>query len=135
MPTLNKDSTKMLTPEGLVEQLFNGVLQQNLANPKQAAGQVIAFLSKALFYAITSSKNDPVVFLTETLILAASSSAEDETARKELLKYIADMISNAPPIMGGPSGATGGTAASAGTPAGVVGSPLVAGGKPVVGKP
>ncbi len=116
MPTPN-DTTKMLTPKGLAEQLFNGALGQGITNPQQVAGQVIAFLTEALFYAVTSAKNDPIVFLTETIIYAVVSSAGDEAARKELLKHVGDTITNAAPLLGQPA---------AGAPA--VGAP--AAGKP-----
>ena len=121
MPNPN-DATKMLSPKSLAEQLFDGALRQNVTDPRQAAGQVIAFLTEALFYAVTSSKNDPIVFLTETLIYAVSSSEGDETARKELLKHISDTIANAPLIQFGkapaPGAPTPGAPAPAGKPAG-----------------
>ena len=104
-PTLNQAQSQAqnLTPEGLANQLFDAAISQAMAqkvsDPREAARWVIQFLASALFYAVNSSKNDVVVFLTETLIFAASTSvAGDEDARKELLKHIGDTIANAPPI-------------------------------------
>jgi hypothetical protein len=94
MPTPNE--AKMLTPDGLVNQLFDGAVMQNPTDPRLAARQVISFLANALLYALTSSKNDPVVFLTEALVdVIAATTAGDEAARKELLKYISDMLVSA----------------------------------------
>ena len=92
-----------LTPEVLANQLFDAALSQavsqNVNDPREAGRWVSRFLADALFYAITSTKDDPIVFLTETLIyLASSATAGDDTARKELLKHIGDTIANAPPI-------------------------------------
>ena len=92
-----------LTPEGLANQLFDAAiaqaLGQNMTDPREAGRRVVGFLTDSLFYALTSTKNDPVVFLTETLILmVSSSSGGDEAARKELLKHIGDTIANAPPL-------------------------------------
>jgi hypothetical protein len=86
-----------------VNQLFDvAIMQNNIKDPREAAHQVIDFLAAALFYAVTSSKGDVVVFLTETLILLASRTSEDEPSRKELLKHIGDTIANAPAIPGNP---------------------------------
>jgi hypothetical protein len=92
-----------LTPQVLANQLFDAAvsqaLAQNMTDPREAGRWVARFLADALYYAITSTKDDPVVFLTETLIYVASSSCGgDEAARKELLKHIGDTIANAPPI-------------------------------------
>lgn len=95
--TTPNDASKGLTPEGLVNQLFDVVLMQSKGDPHVAARQVIDFLGASLFYAITSSKNDVVVFLTDTLIRVISASSADEIARKELLKHVGDTIANAQP--------------------------------------
>ena len=95
MTTPHDPSQQPLTPNGLVEQLFNAAFAQH---PREAAGQVIDFLASSLFYAVTSAKRDVVVFLTEAIIYVASASSADEAARKELLKRVGDTIANAPPI-------------------------------------
>jgi len=95
--TTPSDPKQGLTPDGLANQLFDVALMQNQTDPRQAARQVVGFLTDALFYAVTSSKSDVIVFLTESLIFVASVSG-DETARKELLKHIGDTIANAPPL-------------------------------------
>lgn len=88
-----------LTPDSLASQLFDAAFMQNkMTDPREAAQQVIGFLTEALFYAVTSAKHDVIVFLTESIIFVASSSAPDEPSRKELLKKIGDTITNAPPI-------------------------------------
>lgn len=93
-----------LTPERLASQLFDATLSlagTQKVDPREAARHVIAFLTEALFYAVTSTKNDVIAFLTETLIYTASAaSAGDENARKELLKHIGETIANAPPLPG-----------------------------------
>jgi hypothetical protein len=94
-----------LTPQGLANQLFDVAVSQALAekitDPREAARRVVGFLTDSLFYAVTSTKQDFVVFLAETLILVVSSSSGgDEAARKELLKHVGDTIANAPPIPG-----------------------------------
>ena len=86
------------TPDEFVNKLFDAALAQNMTDPRLAARQVIDFLASSLFYAVTSSKGDVVVFLTETLIYVVSATSADEPARKELLKKIGDTIANAPPI-------------------------------------
>jgi hypothetical protein len=92
-----------LTPQTLANQLFDAAVthgrSQNMTDPREAGRWVARFLADSLYYAITSTKDDPVVFLTETLIYVASASVGgDEAARKELLKHIGDTIANAPPI-------------------------------------
>lgn len=96
--TIPSDAPKPLSPDGLANQLFDLALAQNTADPRAAAGQVIQFLTSALFYAVTSSKSDVIVFLTETIIYAVSASSPDEAARKEMLKKIGDTIADAPPL-------------------------------------
>ena len=94
-----------LTPDSLASQLFDAAFMQNkMSDPREAAQQVIGFLTEALFYAVTSAKHDVIVFLTESIIFVASSAVRlangevDEAARKELLKKIGDTIANAPPM-------------------------------------
>lgn len=92
-----------VTPEGLANQLFDAAvsqaLSQNITDPREAARRVVGFLTDSLFYALASTKNDLVVFLTETIIyVVSSSSGGDEAARKELLKKVGDTIANAPPL-------------------------------------
>jgi hypothetical protein len=86
-----------ISPEQLVNQLFDAAIAQSRNDLRVAARTVIVFLTEALFYAVTSAKNDPIVFLTETLIYAVATSSGDEAARKELLKHVSDTIANAPP--------------------------------------
>lgn len=73
------DATKMLSPQGLANQLFDAALSQNMSDPREAARQVIVFLIEAIVYAV-------------------SSSAGDEAARKALLKSVGDTIAAAPPL-------------------------------------
>ena len=89
--------TQDLSPQGLTNQLFDAASRQT-TDPREAARRVIAFLTEALFYAVTSAKLDVIVFLTETIIYVASSMVDDEASRKELLKHIGDTITNAPPL-------------------------------------
>ena len=110
MPTPSDPNQQGLTPEGLANQLFDAAvsqaLSQNITDPRDAARRVVGFLTDALFYALTSTKNDLVVFLTETIIYAVSSQAGgDEAARKELLKHVGDTIANAPPLPSKPASA------------------------------
>jgi len=96
MPTPSPSEPKMLTPDGLVNQLFDGAWKQNPSDPKLAARQVVSFLTNALLYALTSSKNDPIVFLTEALVdVIAASTPGDDAARKELLLHISAMLASA----------------------------------------
>jgi hypothetical protein len=94
MPTPN-EAVKMLTPDGLTNQLFDGAWKQNPKDPQLAARQVIDFLASALLFALKSSKNDPVVFLTGALIDVIGFTAEDENARKELLTHISGILTQA----------------------------------------
>jgi hypothetical protein len=112
----NPNQPQGLTPEVLANQLFDAVLTQGAIKDPREGGRVVArFLADALYYAITSTKDDPIVFLTETLIFVASSAtAGDEAGRKELLKHIGDTIANAPPLTAAP--AAGGAPAPAGKP-------------------
>ena len=94
MPSPNEP--KMLTPDGLVNQLFDGALKQNPTDPRMAARQVISFLTNALLYALASSKSDPVVFLTEALVdVIGATNPGDAEARKEVLKHISGMLASA----------------------------------------
>lgn len=97
-----------VTPDGLANQLFDIAMTQTMAekitDPREAARRVVGFLTDSLYYAVTSTKQDFVVYLTETLIFAVSSSSGgDEAARKELLKHIGDTIANAPPLPSKPA--------------------------------
>ena len=112
-PTKQSDPNQpqALTPQGLANQLFDVAVAQSFAqkgspDPREAARQVVGFLTESLFYAVASTKSDLVVFLTETIILVVSqASSGDEAARKELLKHVGDTIASAPPIpVGKPAG-------------------------------
>jgi len=94
------DSTKSMKPADLTNQLFNAVSQYQ-KDPHEVARLVVDFLKEALVYALTSSKKDVIVFLTEMLIYTASLSVDDEEARKELFKHIGDTITNAPSFLAG----------------------------------
>lgn len=103
MTTPNDPNQQGLTPEVLATQLFDAAfaqgLAQNMTDPREAGRRVVGFLADAIFYALKATKEDPVVFLTETLIYAAASSCGgDEAARKELLKHVGATIANAPPL-------------------------------------
>jgi hypothetical protein len=89
-------NTQAISPDQLVNQLFDAAIAQSQNDLRMAARTVIVFLTEALFYAVTSAKNDPIVFLTETLINAVTNTSGDEAARKEMLKLISDTIVNAP---------------------------------------
>lgn len=120
MPTPN-EAPKMMTPEDLVNQLFNGVFMQNPTDPQLAARQVISFLMNALLYALTSSKNDPIVFLAEALadvIMMVTNG--DEISRKGLLKHVSDLFAGA---------------ANSSSPAEGSSAPSIAGTPPMAGKP
>lgn len=93
-PTNPNDANK-LTPDGLVNQLFDKVLMQHPTEPRQAARQVVDFLMASVLYALTSSKHDPVVFMTETLVNVVGAMSPDEGPRKEMLKYISAMLAAA----------------------------------------
>jgi len=95
MPAPNDPNTKAVSPEQLVEQLFNLALIQYRNDIRETTNQVIDFLTKSLIYAVVSAKGDPIVFLTETLIRMVSSSSADEASRKELLKNVGDTIASA----------------------------------------
>lgn len=68
----------MLDPEGLASQLFDTFIVQSKGNPREAAQQVIMFLSASLVHAI-------------------SAVAGDEAARKTMLKTVGESIIGAPP--------------------------------------
>ena len=96
MPTPNpNEAVKMLTPDGLTNQLFDGAVKQNPKDMQLAARQVIDFLASALLFALKSSRNDPVVFLTGALIDVIGFTAEDDNVRKELLLHISGILSQA----------------------------------------
>lgn len=79
MANPNDPNAQMLSPDGLANQLFDAAIMQYKGDPREAARQVI-------------------VFLTEALIYAVSSTAGDEGARKGLLKSVGDTIAAAPPL-------------------------------------
>jgi nicotinamide mononucleotide (NMN) deamidase PncC len=79
------EATKQLTPPDLATQLFDAAFVQYKNDHREAARQVI-------------------VFLTETLVYAISSSAGDEAARKALLKSVGESIAAAPTAPAGPPG-------------------------------
>ncbi len=104
----NPNQPQGLTPELLANQLFDAVMTQGAIKDPREIGRVTArFLADALYYAITSTKDDPIVFMTEVIIhLASAATAGDDAGRKELLKHIGDTITNAPPIPVGKPPAT-----------------------------
>lgn len=68
-----------ITPDLLVQGLFEDAIAQIGDDPKEAAVQVMSFL-------------------TQALVLAANiSSGGNESARKGMLKYLAEQIEAAPP--------------------------------------
>ena len=73
---MSNEATKELTPTALANQLFDAALVQ-YKDPREAARQIINFLSEALVYAVTAS-------------------AGDENARKALLKTVGDRIASPP---------------------------------------
>ena len=83
----NPNQPQGITPEGLANQLFDLSIAQafaeNQSDPREAARRVIMFLTEALVYAI-------------------SSSAGDDVARKAMLKDIGERIIAASPIPGSP---------------------------------
>lgn len=66
-----------MSPDQLANQLFDVVIAQCKNDPREAARQVIVFLTSSLIYAICST-------------------AGDEVARKALLKSVGDSIASAP---------------------------------------
>lgn len=79
MATPNDPNTQSLSPDQLANQLFDAAIMQYRSDPREAARQVIVFLTEALIYAI-------------------SGTAGDEAARKALLKSVGDTITSAPPL-------------------------------------
>lgn len=79
MTTSNEQKTQALSPDQLANQLFDAAIMQYKNDPREAARQVI-------------------VFLTEALIYAVSGTAGDDVARKALLKSVGDTIATAPPL-------------------------------------
>jgi hypothetical protein len=76
---MKKGTPSGITPDLLVQGLFEDALAQAGEDMKEAAVQVMRFL-------------------TESLVLAANiSSGGDESARKGMLKYLAEQIEAAPP--------------------------------------
>ena len=83
---MNQSNTKQLRPADLANQLFDAALLQYRSDPREAARQVI-------------------VFLSETLVYAISATAGDEVARKAMLKSIGESIVASPqqaPVGGAP---------------------------------
>lgn len=122
----NPNQPQGLTPNDLAEQLFNVAFAQNMKDPKEAARQVIEFLASSLFYAITMTKGDVIVFLTDTLIRVIAASSPDDSARKELLKHVSEIIAGAQVANAPAAPPAAPTVSPAGTPTVV---------KPAVGKP
>jgi hypothetical protein len=79
MANPNDPNVQALTPDGLANQLFDAALIQYKTDPREAARQVI-------------------IFLTEAIVYAVSATAGDEGARKALLKSVGDTITTAPPL-------------------------------------
>ena len=83
---MSPNDTKQLRPSDLANQLFDAALLQYSRVPHEAARQVIVFLTEALVYAI-------------------STTAGDEVARKALLKSVGEsIVVAARPAPGGTSG-------------------------------
>jgi hypothetical protein len=82
---MSNDPVKTMSPPDLANQLFDVAIGQYKNDPREAARQVINFLTEALVYAI-------------------SSSAGDDVARKALLKSVGESI-----IVGQPLGKPPGT--------------------------
>lgn len=78
MTTPTDPGTQALTPSQLTNQLFDAALSQ-YQDPTEAARQVIVFISEALVY-------------------AASSTARDEPSRVALLKSLGESIATSPPL-------------------------------------
>jgi hypothetical protein len=76
MTTPNAPSNQSLSPDQLANQLFD-VVAQHQSDPREAARQVIVFLTSSLIYAICAT-------------------AGDEVARKALLKSVGDTIIMSP---------------------------------------
>jgi hypothetical protein len=72
--------TKPLTPHGLASQLFDAAILQQ-GNPREAAMQVMRFLTEAVVYSIS--------------VIAGA----DEAARKGLLKEVGEAIVAAPRLV------------------------------------
>lgn len=77
MSTPDALNAQSLSPDQLANQLFDVVVVQCKSDPREAARQVIVFLTSSLIYAICAA-------------------AGDEVARKALLKSVGDTITSAP---------------------------------------
>jgi hypothetical protein len=77
MSTPAVTSTQSLSPDQLANQLFDAAIVQFKSDPREAARQVVVFLTSSLIYAICAT-------------------AGDEAARKALLKSVGDGISATP---------------------------------------
>jgi len=80
MTAQNPPNVQALSPDQLANQLFDAAILQ-CDNPREAARQVIVFLTSSLIYAICVT-------------------AGDEAARKALLKSVGDSIISAPTSSG-----------------------------------
>ncbi len=87
MTTPSNPNQQGLTPDNLANQLFDAAIAQafaeNVNDPREAARRVIIFLTEALVYAI-------------------SSTAGDDAARTALLKNVGETIIAAPARPGSP---------------------------------
>ncbi len=77
MPTPNAPNSQSFSPDQLANQLFDVAIGQFPTDPREAARQVIIFLTSSLIYAIRAT-------------------AGDEAARKALLKSVGESIVAAP---------------------------------------
>ena len=73
------DQEANMKPIDLANKLFDMAILQYRNDPREAARQC-------------------VIYLTEALVYAISSTAGDEDARKALLKSVGETIINAPPL-------------------------------------
>jgi hypothetical protein len=73
------DQEASMKPVDLANKLFDMAILQYRNDPREAARQC-------------------VIYLTEALVYAISSTAGDENARKALLKSVGETIINAPPL-------------------------------------
>jgi hypothetical protein len=133
--TAPQNNVQTMSPQGLVEHLFNTAFMQNPREARQIATQVVEYLSQALshavdsakldpasyakvielvgrafFHAIVSAKYDPVAYMTEALISTVVVTSEDDAARREVLKHISGILAHVatqPAASQQPGGPTG----------------------------